>query len=257
MTQIIFNPTAGIAAAGVIAGAGVVGAWGAMAPSAQLFGPTIRRTGNATKLALTFDDGPNPRATPKLLEVLARNNALATFFVMGRHVREWPKITAEIAARGHAIGNHTETHPNLIFLSPRQIREELARCQEAVASATGRETAYVRPPFGFRGPWFSSAAKRSGYREVIMWSRWAWDWKVQPAAKVIERLRAVRGGDIVLLHDADHRIREGDRAHTVEAVAHWLPRWRDAGLSFTTLDEMLSARGESESPTAQRANHHG
>jgi len=229
-----------VSAVGIAAAAGVVGAWGAMAPSAQLFGPTIRHTGNDSQIALTFDDGPNPRATPRLLDVLARHDVPATFFVMGRHARGWPKITAEIAARGHAIGNHTETHPNLIFLSPHQIVDELKRCRDAVAEATGRQTTYVRPPFGFRSPWFAAAARTTKHNDVIMWSRWAWDWKVQPAAPVIKRLRQVRGGDIVLLHDADHRILEGDRTHTVEAVAHWLPRWKDAGLGFTTLDAMLS-----------------
>jgi peptidoglycan-N-acetylglucosamine deacetylase len=223
-----------------------------MAPSAQIFGPTIRHTGNDARIALTFDDGPNPRATPRLLEVLARHEARATFFVMGRHVREWPKIVAEIASGGHAIGNHTETHPNLIFCSPAQVRDELKRCAEAVGAATGRRTSYVRPPFGFRGPWFASAARATGHGDVVMWSKWAWDWKVQPAAPVIERLRAVRGGDIVLLHDADHRVLEGDRTHTVEAMVHWLPRWKDAGLSFTTVDEMLGikhAAGEGERST--------
>src|ERR1700683_2468316 len=229
-----------VSAVGIAAAAGVVGAWGAVAPSAQLFGATIRHTGNDSQIPLTFDDGPNPRATPRLLDVLARHDVPATFFVMGRHARGWPKITAEIAARGHAIGHHTQAHPNLIFLAPHQIVDELKRCRDAVAEATGRQTTYVRPPFGFRSPWFAAAARTTKHNDVIMWSRWAWDWKVQPAAPVIKRLRQVRGGDIVLLHDADHRILEGDRTHTVEAVAHWLPRWKDAGLGFTTLDAMLS-----------------
>ena len=71
-----------------------------------------------------------------------------------------------------------------------------------------------------------------------MWSRWAWDWKPQPAAKVIRRLAAVNGGDILLLHDGDHRVLNGDREHTVAAVEHWLPRWKDAGIRFVTLDDL-------------------
>lgn len=95
----------------------------------------------------------------------------------------------------------------------------------------------MRPPFGGRGPALDRAASASGITGVVMWSKWAWDWKVQPAEPVIERLRRVRGGDIVLLHDGDHRVAEGDRRHTVRAVEYWLPRWKDAGLRFVTVDD--------------------
>ena len=214
----------------------MVAAWGAVYPGAQVFGRTLRITGDSRTLALTFDDGPNPSATPALLDLLERNGARATFFLMGRHVRAFPELAGEIAARGHMIGNHTESHPNLIFLSPARLKEELSRCHEAIESATGVRPLWVRPPFGFRGPQFDAVVRRLGYAGVATWSKLVRDWRPQPPEPVIRRLRRAVGGDIVLLHDGDHRMLEGDRRHTVAALAHWLPRWRDTGLKLVTLE---------------------
>jgi peptidoglycan/xylan/chitin deacetylase (PgdA/CDA1 family) len=225
------------AAGGVCAVAGIF-AWAAMAPSAQLFGPTLRHTGNVSTLALTFDDGPNPAITPRLLDLLEQHKARATFFLIGKHTREFPGLAKEIVARGHAVGNHTETHPSLTFLLPRRIGEELERCEEAIAAATGRKGGWMRPPYGFRGPQLDGVVRRQGSAGVAMWSAMAYDWKPQPAERVIERLRQARGGDIVLLHDADHRDPQGDRRHTVAALEYWLPRWNDAGLRMVSLDEL-------------------
>ncbi len=207
-----------------------------MHPASQLFGPTTRRTGDPFAMALTFDDGPNPAVTPQLLDLLSRHNVRANFFLIGKFVRACPGLTAEIAARGHAIGNHTETHPNLMWLSPRRIAEELQRCNEAIAAATGREARWMRPPYGFRGPQLAGVVRRLGGAGVMMWSAMARDWKPQPAEPVIERLRRARGGDIVLLHDGDHRRLGGDRQHTVTALEFWLPRWKDAGIRLVALD---------------------
>jgi peptidoglycan/xylan/chitin deacetylase (PgdA/CDA1 family) len=223
--------------AGLVAGAGAaIGTWGAVAPQSQLFGPTLRRTNDASTIALTFDDGPNPAVTPRLLDLLDQRGVRATFFLVGKHVRACPALAAEIAARGHAVGNHTETHPNLMWLSPRRIGEELERCREAIVAATGREPRWMRPPFGFRGPQLNAVVRRAGYAGVAMWSLWAWDWKPQPPEPVIRRLRRARGGDVIVLHDGDYQRLGGDRLHTVLALEHWLPRWRDAGLRFVELD---------------------
>ena len=229
------NPWA--TAGAVVFGGAAVGAWGAVHPRSQLFGRTVYTTGDGSAVALTFDDGPNPAATPALLDLLDKHDAHATFFLIGRHVRAFPALARDIAARGHAIGNHTETHPSLIFLSRAKLREELNRCREAILSAVdGGELRWMRPPFGFRGPQLDAVVRELGYSGVAMWSKWAWDWKPQPAQPVIHRLRRVIGGDIVLLHDGDHRLLEGDRRHTIAALAHWLPRWKDAGMRFVTLD---------------------
>jgi peptidoglycan-N-acetylglucosamine deacetylase len=226
-----------LAAGGVCAAGGIL-AWAAMAPSAQLFGPTIRRTGDPSTMALTFDDGPNPAVTPGLLDLLERHNAKATFFLLGKHTRAFPALAKEIADRGHTVGNHTETHPSLTFLSARHIAEELDRCDEAISSAIGRRVRWMRPPYGFRGPQLQGVVRRRGGAGLVMWSVSAYDWKPQPPERVIKRLRRARAGDIVLLHDADHRKLEGDRRHTVAALEYWLPRWKDRGIRFVSLDEI-------------------
>jgi peptidoglycan/xylan/chitin deacetylase (PgdA/CDA1 family) len=237
------------------AGVGL-GAWGAVAPSSQLFGAVLRRLpdgagGVAPRgIALTFDDGPNPAITSRLLDLLERYNARATFFVIGRFAAKCPELVREIAARGHLLANHTHTHPNLIWLSRARIAQELRQCEEAVAEALGAATTrsravahgasaltmqWMRPPYGFRGPQLGGVTRALGFRGVATWSRLCYDWKPQPSERVIARLARVRACDIVLMHDGDHRALGGDRAHVVTALEHWLPRWRDGGLEFVTI----------------------
>jgi peptidoglycan-N-acetylglucosamine deacetylase len=224
--------------AGGLLGASAALSWAAVAPSAQLFGSTIRHTGDRRTMALTFDDGPNPSVTPVLLDLLGRRNVRATFFVMGKHVRAFSELTKELAERGHTVGNHTETHPALTFKSAKGIADELKRCDDAIHAATGAKPIWMRPPFGFRGPQLGSVVRQWGGAGVVMWSASAQDWRPQPAEPVIRRLRRATGGDIVLLHDGDHRVPNGDRRHTVEALEYWLPRWQDAGIRFMALDEI-------------------
>lgn len=221
------------------AGAGIA-AWGAFHPASQVFGPTIRRTRRASVVALTFDDGPNPAATPRLLDLLAHHGVRATFFVVGRFVRACPQLAAEIAARGHCVANHTDTHPSLVWLSPQRLSRELEGCQQAVERAAGCKPRWMRPPFGFRGPHLEPAVRALGLRGVVMWSRLMRDWKPQPAEQLIRRLRRVRGGDIVVFHDGWHAALNADREHVLAALQQWLPRWRDAGLEFATLDDLAA-----------------
>jgi peptidoglycan-N-acetylglucosamine deacetylase len=223
-------------AAGGVCAAGGLFAWGALAPGSQLFGRTLRRLDDASSMAITFDDGPNPAVTPEVLAILARQNATATFFLIGQRVRAFPGLAREIAERGHALGNHTQTHPSLTFLSTGRIAEELQRCDDAIASATGKTVRWMRPPFGYRSPLLDSIVRRRGGAGVAMWSVAAKDWRTDAPEPVIQRLRRARGGDIVLLHDGDHRVLEGKRGHVLAALEYWLPRWRDAGIQFVNLD---------------------
>jgi len=236
------------AGASLVAASAGLAAWGAFHPASQLFGATLRRLPanprREPSIALTFDDGPNPAMTPRLLEILARHQARATFFLIGEYVRRFPELAKEIASRGHAIGNHTDTHPNLIWLSRRRIKEELQRCQAEIADATGRQPMWIRPPYGFRSPQMHRAVRASGFRAVVMWSASGRDWKRQPASQMIERLRRVRPGDIVLLHDGAPPVPGGrgcDRSHTLAAVEHWLPRWNERDWKCVTLDEIFAA----------------
>jgi peptidoglycan-N-acetylglucosamine deacetylase len=189
-------------------------------------------------MALTFDDGPNPGTTSDLLDLLERYQVRATFFLIGRHVRAVPSLAKEILERGHALGNHTESHPSLALLSSSEISEQLDRCDEAISSATGVTPRWMRPPYGFRNPLLNGIVMRRGNAGVAMWNVMAHDWKPQPAEPVIQRLRRARGGDIVLLHDGDRRVLNGDRRHVVKALEYWLPRWKDSGIGFVSMNEI-------------------
>ena len=239
----------------VVAVAGIA-AYGAAYPRAQLFGRTVCRTNSARKLALTFDDGPNPAITPKLLDLLDRYNAKATFFLIGRYVRECPELVQETIARGHLVGNHTETHPNLFRLSRREIRIELRLCHDAISSAIGAPPKWFRPPFGLRNPWVIPSARELGYR-TAMWTLLPGDWREKPVEWLIPRMQSIaeRGGqnlgngsvtaaagrgDVLCLHDGGHRELNADRSRTLAALEHWLPRWHDLGLEFVTIGEAVS-----------------
>lgn len=239
-----------LATPATLAAAGLT-AYGAVWPQAQLFGKTIRRTNSPRKLAITFDDGPNLSITPKLLDLLDQHCAHATFFLIGKFVRECPDLVREIAARGHAIGNHTETHPNLFWLGAAQIFAELRLCHDAIASVLGAPPKWFRPPFGLRNPWVARVALELDLR-VVMWSLIPGDWRAPSAAWVIERMEPVAArtdrrlrephdhagheGEVLCLHDGNHRQQNGDRWHTLAALEYWLPRWRDLGLEFVTME---------------------
>ena len=239
------------AVAGGLAG---ITAYGAVDSRAQLFGPTVCRTRSAKQLALTFDDGPNPSITPQLLDLLANYNAKATFFLVGKFVRECPGLTKEIAARGHLLGNHTDTPPNLFFCGPDETKQQLLRCQQAIDGATWAAPHWFRPPFGFRSPWLIDIAQRQGLH-TAMWTQLPGDWRAKPAEWLINRLKPIAveaqarpapgaqgratTGEVICLHDGNYHQQNGDRQRTIEALAYWLPRWRDLGLEFVTMEEAL------------------
>jgi peptidoglycan/xylan/chitin deacetylase (PgdA/CDA1 family) len=243
-----------IAAPSTIGVAAGITAYGAVYPRAQIFGATICRTNSARKLALTFDDGPNPAITPKLLDLLDRYNARATFFVIGRFVRECPELVKETVARGHQVGNHTELHPNLFWCSPSQIRIELRLCQDAIRNVLGAPPKWFRPPFGMRNPWVIPVARELDC-QTVMWTLIPGDWREKPAEWLISRMQPIAdrakkkpesgsnpaaAGDVLCLHDGGHRELNSDRSRTLVALEHWLPRWRDLGLQFVTIEEAVS-----------------
>jgi peptidoglycan-N-acetylglucosamine deacetylase len=242
------------APAALAAACGVVG-YGAAHHASQLFGATLYKTGAAKKLAITLDDGPNPAITPKLLDLLDRHNARATFFLVGDFVRQCPELSRETSARGHSLGNHTHTHPNLFKCGPAEIRNELQRCNDAITEITGVTPRWFRPPFGLRNPWVIPAAHRLGM-QAVMWTLLPDDWKAPSPEWLIPRMQPIAdralqnaarpknpqaptSGDILCLHDGNHRQLNGDRHCTLAALEYWLPRWRDLGLEFVTIDEAV------------------
>ena len=211
-----------------------------MAPSGQWYGKTFTGLPQGSRqLALTYDDGPNDPHTLRLLDVLARHNVHATFFLIGRYVHQRPEIARAIVQAGHAVGNHTFTHPLLTLKSEAEIRQELSTCRAALEDATGQSFNLFRPPFGGRRPAVLRVARELSL-EPIMWNITGYDWSAPPAA-TIERTVAkhIRGGDVILLHDGGHKQMGADRSQTIVATDRLLSTYSQE-FDVVTIPQMMS-----------------
>ena len=226
-----------LAAAGIaVAGLAAHGTWHR---NSWLFGPVLNRLpASSNAVSITFDDGPNPVATPRILDVLRREGVQATFFVLGRHAERWPELVRRMAAEGHQLGNHGYWHRKLHRRSPAYVRDDLVRGTMAIERASGGVRPRVfRAPHGFRSPWVTPIAASLGQR-TIGWSLGVWD-SARPGADEIAR-RALAGssaGSILLLHDGDGYDADGDRLQTAEALPAIIRGLRARGLTFSTLPE--------------------
>jgi len=214
-----------------------------MAPTGQWYGRTF--TGivpGAKQLALTYDDGPNDPHTLRLLEILAKHNVHATFFLIGRYVQQRPEIAREIVNAGHVVGNHTFTHPLLTFKSAAEIHHELSTCRSTLEDAIGGNSIsnLFRPPFGGRRPAVLRIARELGL-EPVMWNVTGYDWNAPPSAVIEQKVaKQIRGGDVILLHDGGHKQMGADRSQTVVATDQMIKRYKSKDYEFVTIPEMLS-----------------
>lgn len=223
-------------AAGLAAGSY---AYAAMWPTSQLFGKVIVAGADPGQVALTFDDGPNDPWTYRLLEILDRYQVRATFFFIGRFVRQRPRLVRAVAESGHLIGNHTMTHPMLLFASAAKAEYELAACNRVLEDVTGSPVRYFRPPHGARRPAVLSAARRLGMTPVL-WNVMGHDWDAPSAEAINSRLereiarnqRQERSSNI-LLHDGGQAGMGQNRGFTVEAAGRFLAR-HAGSLRFVT-----------------------
>lgn len=235
-----------LAGAGVAVAATGVAVYGAQVPTAQLFGPTLHRFPGATgRLALTYDDGPNPERTPQLLDLLDRFDAKATFFVIGRWAHREPGLLREIVARGHALGNHTDSHPSMPMLGAQGVREELRRCRETVeAAGVGFSTVdgamLMRPPWGRRRPGTLRVLREEGYVPVT-WSVTGYDWRARESGERIGRRCVGAGdGDVILLHDGSHLEPAADRSRSLQATRLALEHHTARGVRFVTVPDLAA-----------------
>jgi peptidoglycan-N-acetylglucosamine deacetylase len=181
-------------------------------------------------VGLTFDDGPHPDGTPAVLEALAAAGAPATFFLVGEQVEQRPGLAAQIADRGHEVGLHCYHHRNLLRLTPREARADLLRGAAAIEDATSRPVRFFRPPFGYLSGVARREARRQGW-QTVLWKRIGWDWTASATpASIVRRLtRGLRGGEVLVLHDADFYATPGS--------------WRQTVAALPTLFEELHRRG--------------
>jgi polysaccharide deacetylase family sporulation protein PdaB len=187
-------------------------------------------------IALTFDDGPNPVYTPQILDILQQYQAKATFFVLGKRVRMYPKIAIREVNEGHEIANHTFDHHFLKNVSPEKLREEIRQTEEAIYDVTEQMTHVFRPPGGLYNDALIELSHEDHFR-VVMWSWYqdTRDWQKPGVEKIVDTvLGNVHNGDIVLFHDM-----EGDCTQTVEALKRILPVLKEQGYEFVTVTDLL------------------
>ena len=217
-------------------------------PRSQLLGPTLVRLPPAARqrgeVALTFDDGPDPVTTPRVLDLLDERGVRATFFCVGRRVETHPDLAAEIARRGHRVENHSHHHRVAFwFLPPAALRDEINRAQAAIAAATGRTPRLFRAPAGIRSPLLAPALARSGL-ELVAWTRRGFDSVTTDARRVLARLvRGLGSGDILVLHDGSSARTKAGVPVVLEVLPGLLDAVAAANLTPAPVDPALPHAG--------------
>lgn len=223
--------------AAVLGAAGVL-AYAVRGRSSTFFGPSVYHGDRARKaLALTFDDGPS-ESTPALLDLLAGHGVPATFFMCGSNVRRLPGVARAVAAAGHEVGNHTDSHPRLDFCSPEFIYRELAVAQESIHLHTGATPRLFRAPYGVR--WFGlRRAQERLHLLGVMWTAIGCDWKWprERVSRVV--LNQARNGSIMCLHDGRGVRPSPDIRVTLDAVEYVIPFLKERGFHFETVSQIL------------------
>lgn len=233
---------AGFVLGGTAIAAALAAGYQSIAPTGQWYGRTFTGLARGTKqLALTYDDGPNDPHTLHLLDILAKHELRATFFLIGRYVGQRADIVRQVVQAGHVVGNHTFTHPFLALKSAADIRKELTDCRATIQGAIGEHSSLFRPPFGNRRPAVLRIARELGL-EPIMWNVTGYDWNAPPAAAIEKKVSSqIQGGNVILLHDGGHKQMGADRSQTVLATDNLIKRYKSQGYDFLTIPEMIYA----------------
>ncbi|MEU8244691.1 polysaccharide deacetylase family protein [Nonomuraea sp. NPDC048916] len=193
--------------------------------------PGLAGAGHADHVALTFDDGPDPRSTPRFLDELGRLGCRATFFVLGEMLERHPELGRRIVAEGHEVGVHGWRHVNALITRPGGVASEMGRAADLVQAVTGVRPAWYRPPYGVLSAEALAAARLRGLRPVL-WTVWGRDWtaSASPASVLVTLLPGLRGGATVLLHDSDHTSAPGAWRSALGALPGVVARCRRMGL---------------------------
>lgn len=209
----------------------------ALRASAELpLGVYRNQQNEPSRVALTFDDGPHPRYTREILDILDEYGVKATFFFVGENVYYYPEAAREVAARGHEIGNHTYTHPSAVKTGEQALRDELRACDEVVQRVTGKTPRLFRPPQGSWNTRVYEISRERGY-SVILWDVDTQDWAATPADKISSYvIESTKGGNIILMHDY-----HGKQCDTARALRMFLPVLLERGFEFVTVSELIGA----------------
>jgi peptidoglycan-N-acetylglucosamine deacetylase len=208
------------------------------APARRRLLPALAGSGTADHVALTFDDGPDPKSTPRFLELLAERKVTATFFFLGYMLSRSPELGREIVDAGHEVALHGDTHRCLLFRSPWSTRDDLTRGYETVAEITGHAPAWYRPPYGVLTTSTLRTAKRLGMTPVL-WTAWGRDWEARATPQtVFDTVNGrLAGGGTVLLHDSDCTSAPGSWQRTLAALPRLLDEIEDRDLRVGSLGE--------------------
>jgi peptidoglycan/xylan/chitin deacetylase (PgdA/CDA1 family) len=241
-------------ATGICAGLGAAGAAGLAAggfayaslwPSSRIFGTAITAPRRPGEIALTFDDGPNPEWTPRLLNILAKHDVKATFFMLGKFAEAQPELVRRVAAEGHLVGDHSWSHPKLSHCPAKRIEDELKRTRDTLEQMIGSPVKFFRPPFGARRPAVFRIARELGL-DPVLWNAMTNDWNEPSseriAASLSKRVDALtRRGNAanIVLHDGNHRETVGRRGPSVAAAEMIVERFK-ATHKFVTLNAWAS-----------------
>lgn len=212
---------------------GMAGMW----PRGPLLGPVLHRQKQADRtVALTFDDGPDPAVTPVVLDLLAASGTSASFFCIGERARRHPALLRRMVADGHAVENHSQTHPHhFACLGVGGLRRQVADAQAAIADAAGVAPRWFRAPMGIRSPLLDPVLHAAGLG-LVSWSRRGLDTRCGDAATVLSRLaRGVAPGDVLLLHDGNGARTDRGTPVVLDVLPALLARLREAGLSAVPL----------------------
>ncbi len=222
-----------------------IAAYGIFYPKSKLFGPTISEFNTSAKIiALTFDDGPRPGSTEKVLKILKDNDVPATFFLVGEHVQKYPALAKRIHKEGHEIGNHTWNHRWLFpFHSPSTIYEQIRHTQHEITTVFGGKDPntfhLIRPPHGWRTPWMLAELQRRGFK-VVMWSVSIDFVNGVTMEQVIKRyITKTRAGSILLMHDAIYEKPSDNRNVMLEALPVIIKELKAQGYRFVRVGDML------------------
>jgi peptidoglycan-N-acetylglucosamine deacetylase len=225
----------------ILACAGVL-AYASIIPSSQVFAPVVNRgPAKSGSVVLTFDDGPAPPFTDRVLDILAEHRISATFFLCGKNVESHPEIARRILREGHTIGNHTYSHPFLFACSRRFIALEIDRAQKAIERVTGVRPTLFRPPYGVR--WFGlMPVLRQRGLKMVMWSVMGFDWKCRAPAIIRATTRRLHPGAVILLHDGHEQppLSGVDQSSTVQALPAIIEEAIRSGLTFAPIEKFLA-----------------